>query len=108
MDIGGIAYGVFGHGLGEIAFAVGLGLLLQFLAAILGPTPLKVTTALLVLAAIAGAAVVGYVGFQSGSAGILHDAIVNVVSFGLIAVALWLGNTFMKRWFMAMARAARA
>ena len=95
-------------GLNEVLCAGALILLLQFVAAILGPRALKVVSILLILAAAGVAVYLGNLALNSEFAGEGADARDMATNFGAIAVLAIIGYFAMRGFFRCMARGCQA
>jgi hypothetical protein len=92
----------------DIATLIGLGIAIQFIAAILGPGVLRFASVLLFLAAGGVAAYLVHLGLNEQYAGIGADTFELATKFGGIALALAITHFVMRGWFRAMARASQA
>jgi hypothetical protein len=93
---------------GEIACLVGFGVLVQFVAAILGPRVLTFVSALLFLAAAGAAIYLIYLALNAEFAGVGADAQELALDFGIIAFLYLLGHYFVRGLFRRMARYSHA
>lgn len=92
----------------EIGSVIVLGILMQFVSAILGPRVLSIVSMLLIVIAAGVAAFLTYHAFNSQYAGIGQDAQELAIGFGIVAIVLWLSHALMRKLFLAMARASHA
>ena len=95
-------------GLNEVLCAGVLAVLVQFVAAILGPRALKVVSILLILAAAGVAVHLGNLALNTEFAGEGADARDMATNFGAIAVVATLAYFAMRGLFRCMARASQA
>jgi len=92
----------------EIVSLALMGIAIQFVAAILGPGVLRFASILLVGISLAIAAYLAYMTVTAQFAGVGQDAMSLGINFAVLGALLWVGHLLMRKWFMAMARAARA
>ncbi len=95
-------------GLQELATIGALTVLIQFVAAILGPRALHLVSVLIILAAAGVAAYLGSLALNAEFAGEGAEAYEAATSFGLIAVFAILSHFAMRGFFKRMARASQA
>ena len=95
-------------GIPEVLCVSALAVLVQFVAAILGPRALHVVSVLLILAAAGVAAYLGNIALSSEFAGEGADAREAATNFGFIAVFATLSHFAMRGFFRCMARASQA
>jgi hypothetical protein len=94
--------------LNEVACVVALGVLVQFVAAILGPRVLTAASLLMILGAAAVAGYLVYEAVGANFAGIGQDAQALATVFGGIAVGLIITHFIMRALFRGMARMSQA
>ena len=95
-------------GLNEVLFVAAVAILVQFVAAILGPRALHIASVLIILAAGGLALYLANLALNADFAGPGADARDAATNFGLVAVAVTAGHFLMRGLFRCMARASHA
>lgn len=93
-------------GINEVLFVAAIAIVVQFLAAILGPRPLHIVSILIIMAAGALALYLANLALDTQFAGVGSDARDAATNFGLVAVAVTIGYFLMRGLFRCMARAS--